>query len=77
MVDEEIDHETSRKDNDCEKIMNMEIWEDLLSIMVLNGNQFPIECGEEKSKVCKPIIHYYWSNDNLMFKGLVLFRPNE
>ncbi len=38
MVDEEIDHETSGEDNDCEEFKNMEIWEDELSMMVLNGN---------------------------------------
>jgi hypothetical protein len=38
MVDEEVDHETSRKDSDCEESRNMEIWENELSIMVLNGN---------------------------------------
>ncbi len=59
MVDEEVDHETFGEDNDCEKSRNMEIWEDQLSIMVLNGSQFPIECEEEKSKVSKPILRYY------------------
>jgi len=59
MVDEEVDHERSREDNDCEECKNMEIWEDELSIMVLNENKFPIECGEEKSKVRKFILHYY------------------
>lgn len=38
MVDEEVDHETSREDNDCEESKNMENWEDELSVMVLNGN---------------------------------------
>lgn len=57
MVDEEVDHETSREDNDYEESKNMENWEDELNIMVLNGNQFPIECGEEKSRVSKPILH--------------------
>jgi hypothetical protein len=34
----------------------MEIWEDETSILVLNGNQFSIECEEEKrSKVGKHV----------------------
>lgn len=69
MVDEEIDHETFGEDNECEEFKNMEIWEDELSMMVLNGNHFLTKCGEkEKSKVSKHILHYYWSNDSLMFK---------
>jgi len=59
MVDEEVDHERSREDNDYEESNNMEIWEDELNIMVLNGNQFPIKCGEKKYRVRKPILHYY------------------
>jgi hypothetical protein len=27
---------------------------------------------EEKFRASKRILHYYWSNDNLMFKGLWL-----
>lgn len=36
MIDEEVNHETFRDDNDCEESRNMEIWEDELNIMVLN-----------------------------------------
>jgi hypothetical protein len=47
----------------------MEIWDDAMSMMVLNGSQFLVECEEEdKSNVSKQILHYYWSNKNLMFK---------
>jgi hypothetical protein len=38
MVDDEVDHETSEEDNDCEESRNKKIWEDALSMMVLNGN---------------------------------------
>ncbi len=49
-----------------------------MSMLVLNGNQLPTECEEvEKVRVSKCIMHYYWSNDNLMFKNLVVPRPNE
>jgi hypothetical protein len=34
----------------------MEIWEDEMNMLVLNGNQFSIECEEEKrSKVGKHV----------------------
>jgi hypothetical protein len=60
MVDEEINHVTFGEDNDYEEFKNMEIWEDELSMMVLNGNQFLTKCEEkEKSKVNKHILHYY------------------
>ncbi len=60
MVDEEEDHETFKEDNDCEECKNKEIWEDELNMTVLNGSQFPSECGEEKkSRVSKHILHYY------------------
>jgi hypothetical protein len=38
MVDDEVDHETSEKDNDYEESKNKDIWENALSMMVLNGN---------------------------------------
>jgi hypothetical protein len=56
----------------------MERWDDDMAMLVLIGSQFLIECEEAKeSRVGKRILNYYWSNDNLMFKGLVLPRPNE
>jgi hypothetical protein len=55
----------------------MEIWEDELSMMVLNGNEFLTECKEkEKSRASKHILHYYWNNDSLLFKGLMVLRPS-
>jgi len=49
-----------------------------MSMLVLNGSQLLIECEEAKrARVRKRILHYYWNNDNLMFKDLVVFRPNE
>jgi hypothetical protein len=60
MVDDEENHETSKENNDCEECKSKEIWEDELSMMVITGSQFPIECGEkEKSRVNKRILHYY------------------
>jgi hypothetical protein len=60
MVDEEINHETFGEDNDYEEFKNMEIWEDELSMVVLNGNRFLTKCGKkEKSRVNKHILHYY------------------
>jgi hypothetical protein len=42
---------------------------------VLNGKQLANECNEkEQSKVNKRILHYYYNNDSLMFKGLVVPR---
>jgi hypothetical protein len=56
----------------------MERWDDDMAMLVLNGSQLPIECKEAKeSGVGKRILNYYWSNDNLMFKGFVVPRPNE
>ncbi len=69
MVDDEEDHETLKKNNDCEECKSKDIWEDELNMMVWNGSQFPTKCGEEdKSKVNKRILHYYWNNEHLMFK---------
>ncbi len=39
-VDDEEDDEESKKDNDQEDSNNMEIWEDEMNMLVLNGNQF-------------------------------------
>lgn len=56
----------------------MERWDDDMAMLVLIGRQLIIECEEAKeSKVDKRILNYYWSNDNLMFKGLVVPRLNE
>jgi hypothetical protein len=56
----------------------MERWDDDMAMLVLNGSQLFIECEEvEESKMGKCILNYYWSNDNLMFNGLVVPRPNE
>jgi hypothetical protein len=56
----------------------MEVREDELNMIVLNGNQLLAMCEKkERSRVNKRVLHYYWNNDNLMFKGLVVPRPNE
>jgi hypothetical protein len=40
----------------------MEIWEDHMTMLVLNGNQLPPKCEEgEKSKVSMCIQQYYWA----------------
>jgi len=40
---------------------------------ILNGKQLLNECNaEEKVRVNKCILHYYWNNDNLVLKGLVV-----
>ncbi len=33
--------------------------------------------GKKKSKVSKRILHYYWSNENLMLNGLMVIRFKE
>jgi hypothetical protein len=56
----------------------MERWDDDMATLVFIGSQLLTECEEvEESRVGKCILNYYWSNDNLMFKGLVVPRPNE
>lgn len=76
--DAKIKTESSRTNNDQKDVKNMEIWGDNMSMLVMNGNQLPTQCEEaEKVKVNKHIMHYYQSNDNLMFKDLVVPRPNE
>jgi hypothetical protein len=56
----------------------MEIREDELNMIVLNGNQLLVECEEEeRSRIKKCVLHYYYNNDNLVFKGLIVPRPNE
>jgi hypothetical protein len=78
MVDDDEDHETSEQDNDCEECRSKERRENELNMMVLNGNQFLAECGEEeKFRVSKRILHYYYNNDNMLFKGLMVPRPKE
>jgi hypothetical protein len=47
-VDEEASQEGFKEDNDWERSKNMEIWDDEMNMMVLNGNQLPPECGEEE-----------------------------
>ncbi len=43
-----------------------------------DGSQVPIKCdAKEKVRIRKHIMHYYWSNDSLMFNGLVVFRFEE
>jgi hypothetical protein len=45
---------------------------------MLNGQTFLIGCDDEKiTKVNKQMLHYYWSNDSLMFKGLVVPWPKK
>jgi hypothetical protein len=78
LTDGEMRIESSIVVNDWEDAKNMEIWENNMSMLVLNGSQLLIECEEAKrARVRKRILHYYWNNDNLMFKDLVVFRPNE
>jgi hypothetical protein len=64
--------------SDWEHSRNMEIWADEMCLTVLNGNQLLVDCDEvEKSRISKHILHYCWSDDYLMFKGLVVLKPNE
>lgn len=78
LVDAKNRIDNSGIDSDQEDAKNMEIWGDNMSMSMLNDSQLPIECEEvEKVKMSKCIMHYYQSNDNLMFKDLVVHRPNE
>ncbi len=54
MVDDEKDQEEYEKDSDSRDSNNIEIWEDEMDMLVLNGNQLLVKCeDEEKSKVGK------------------------
>lgn len=76
--DAKIRTKSSKTNNDQKDAKNMEIWGDNMSMLVMNGNQMPTQCEEAKKvRVNKHIMHYYQSNDNLMFKDLVVPRPNE
>jgi hypothetical protein len=62
-----------KENNDWEHSKNIEIWRDELNMMILNGKQLLDECNaKEKARVSKHILHYYWNNDNLVLKGLVV-----
>jgi hypothetical protein len=39
---------------------------------ILNGKQLLDECNAEEKRVSEHILHYYWNNDNLVLKGLVV-----
>jgi len=47
MVDDEKSHEDFFRNNDKKYAKYMEIWEDELNMIVLNGNQLLVECEEE------------------------------
>lgn len=56
----------------------MKIWDGEICLTVLNGNQLLDDCDKaKKSRINKHILHYYWSDDYLMFKGLVVLKPND
>jgi hypothetical protein len=56
----------------------MEIWDDKMCFTILNGNQLLDDYDEvEKSRIRKRILHYYWRDDYLMFKGLVVLKLDE
>lgn len=38
---------------------------------------FWLDVEEEKSRIRKWILHYYWNNENLMFKDLIMPKLNE
>jgi hypothetical protein len=38
---------------------------------------FWLDVEEEKSKIRKWILHYYWNNENLMFKDLIMPKLSE
>jgi hypothetical protein len=74
----DMDTRSFELDSDWEDAKNMEIWEDHMAMFVLESNQLSKECGDAKKvRVSERILHYYWNNDKLMFKDLVLLRPNE
>jgi hypothetical protein len=40
---------------------------------ILNSKELLDECNaKEMARVNKHILHYYWNNDNLVLKGLVV-----
>ncbi len=74
----DIDTRSFELDSDWEDAKNMEIWEDHMAMFVSKGNQLSKECGDaKKARVSNCVLHYYWNNDKLMFKDLVVLRPNE
>jgi len=50
----------SKSNSDWEVAKNMEIWEDKLSMDILNRQTFLIGCNdEERIRVNKQMLHYY------------------
>jgi hypothetical protein len=60
LVDGAKENEILELDNDWEHLKNMEIWDDEMCLIVLNGNQLLDYYDEaEKSRINKFILHYY------------------
>lgn len=78
LVDGERETESFEADNDWECSKNVEIRDDRLNMTIPKNKQFFVDCDEmEKSRVGKWVMHYQWNHDNLMFKGLVVPKPDE
>jgi hypothetical protein len=71
-VDEEANQEGFKEDNDWESSKNMEIWDDEMSMMVLNGNQLPPKCGEEEKARSTMIFFFHGDHTALQldFKNI-------
>jgi hypothetical protein len=55
-----MDARSFKPNNDWEDAKNIDIWEDHISMSMLENNQLPKECGDaEKPRVSKCILHYY------------------
>ncbi len=73
MVDAAEESEILDINNDWEHSRNMEIWDEKMCLTILNGNQLLDDCDEaKKSRISKCILHCYYKDDYLMFKGLVV-----
>jgi len=60
LVDGVEESENLETYNDWEHFKNMEIWDDDMCLIVLNGNQLLDDYDEvEKSRISKLIFHYY------------------
>jgi hypothetical protein len=56
----------------------MDIWNDEQIMTVLHGGQVPEDCNlSESSKINKRILQYHWNHDQLMFKTLIVPKPEE
>lgn len=76
IVDEGVNLEDLKIDNDWEDAKNMEIQEDNMNMLVLNGSQLFVDYEEtKKARIGKKILQYYQKNDNLMFKIWLCLGP--